>query len=156
MITDAEARSFYAEFLKLLHGAGADVLVENITEAVAEGRVHERDRRAPTLEALSPQKALALAVRMFAAWLEPVFLVEEAQKEFRGPSGAELGLRWTNDRLDVVASEHGGRDEEPAGKIRQEVSPIPVLTGQAAGDLRALLDRLHQIVLEIEADEEVA
>lgn len=153
MISDDEARSAYGEILKQLRNAGADALVGNISEAVAEGRVHERERHPPTLEPLSARKALALAVRMFAAWLEPSLLVAEARKDFGHPSGVEPDVRWAHDRVDVVAAEHGGRDPQSSQR-REEVSEIPGLTDEAADVLRAHLVRLREIAIELEAEEE--
>lgn len=153
MMSDDEARSAYGEILQHLSESGASALVDSISDAVAEGRVHERRRRRPTLEPLSPRRSLALAIRMLAAWLEPSLLVAEARKEFGHPSGVEPDVRWADDRVDVVVEEYGGLEPQPS-QAHEDVVEIPALTDETAEVLRAHLGCLHEFTIELAAEED--
>jgi len=149
MISDDEARTAYDELLKKLRDIGAADLVLEISRTVGAGRVQER-KREHMQERLPAKSALAIALRMLAAWCEPVFLVPEAAALLREASGERVDkLRWYHDRLDVVEPE--AQTVTPADTDELIVA-IPPLSAES-DDLRRQVENLHAIARELAESE---
>jgi hypothetical protein len=151
MLTEDEARIAYDELLEKLRGTGAVELVREIERAVGIGRVQERDER-PMQERLPAIGALEIALRMFAAWIEPAFLVAEAKDLLRESTGGKAKVeevKWRPDRLDVVEAQTGALGPSVAD---QSVLEIPSL-GTSPDDARGRVERLQEMIVEITAVE---
>lgn len=148
MLSDDEARTAYEELLEKLHGIGAHDLASEISRAVGAGRVQERERQ-HMQERLPATSALAIALRMLAAWIEPAFLVSQAQALLSEASGAEFdGVRWLHDRLEVVESE--AQIVPPLAD--QSILAIPPLD-TASDEIRRCVERLHSTAKDLGGSE---
>jgi hypothetical protein len=148
MLSDDEARTAYDELLEKLRGIGADELASEISLAVGAGRVQVRERE-HVQERLPPASALEIALRMLAAWIEPAFLVSEAQALLSDASGAEFdGVHWLHDRLEVVESEA----QVVLPTADQSIVAIPALD-TASSEIRSYVQRLYAIAKELGGSE---
>jgi hypothetical protein len=144
MLNDDEARTAYEELLEKLRGIGAHDLVSEIARAVGAGRVQVRDRE-HVQERLPATSALEIALRMLAAWIEPPFLVSEAQALLSDASGSEFdGVSWLHDRLEVVESEA----QVVAPTADQAILAIPPLD-TASDETRSHVERLHALAKDL-------
>jgi hypothetical protein len=148
MLTEDEARTAYEELLEKLQGIGAHDLASEIARAVGAGRVQVRERE-HVQERLPAVSALEIALRMLAAWIEPPFLVSEAQALLSDASGTEFdGVNWLHDRLDVVESEA----QVVAPTADQSILAIPPLD-TASDEVRSYVQRLYAIAKELAGSE---
>jgi hypothetical protein len=148
MLSEDEARTAYEELLQKLRGIGAHDLASEISHAVGAGRVQERERK-HMQERLPATSALEIALRMLGAWIEPAFLVSEAQALLSEASGAEFdGVRWVHDRLEVVEAE--AQDVPPIADT--SILAIPPL-GTASDEIRRYVERLHAIAKDLGGSE---
>ena len=151
MITDSEARVAYDELLARIGVIEASSLRNEIETAVAQGRLQKVEQQS-TQASLPPKVALALALRMLAAWVEPVFLVAEAERTLSDISGTAVsGIRWAADRQDIVEQARGTAYEERAALT---TSSLPARGEEPLSSLHRSLQRIHALVSEIAMEPE--
>jgi hypothetical protein len=149
MLSTDEARVAYAELLQKLRSVGAQALAGEIEWAVGLGRVQERER-CHMQEPLPAAEALATALRMLGAWIEPAFLVSEAEMLLREASNGRFdAVRWMADQLDVVAPK-APIDILPTAD--QAVMDIPSL-GTSSDQFRGHLEHLQKLIADVVATE---
>jgi len=150
MLSSEEARAGYEELLGKLRDNGGSELASEIESVVGTGRVQERERHLAFQEQLPTTSALEIALRMLAAWIEPVFLVSEAERLLREATGARFdGVRWLDDRLDVVEAERLATHTRSAN---ESLVAIPQL-GASHDEVRRHVERLHALAAEINGAE---
>jgi hypothetical protein len=150
ILTSDEARTSYEELLEKLRDTGGSELASEIERIVGTGRVQERERHLVFQEQLPPTSALEIALRMLAAWIEPVFLVSEAERLLREATGAQFdGIVWRADRLDVVQAEGPAATPRSAD---ESLVAVPQL-GASLDEVRRHIERLHALAAEISGAE---
>ncbi len=146
MLTQNEARVAYDELLERLRSIGARDLVAEVEVMVGQGRLRER-KPYQTLESLSSTAALETALRMFASWIEPAFLVSEVKILLSEISGVRVDqIKWAADRLDIVDRE--GRNAVTV-RADQEISEVPALNEEQLTELRRPLERIYELLAEL-------
>jgi hypothetical protein len=151
MITDSEARGAYDELLAKIGAIEASNLRTEIETAVAQGHL-QKVKQHSTQASLPPKAALALALRMLAAWVEHVFLVTEAERTLSDVSGTAVrGIRWAADRQDIVEQARGTAFEERAALT---TSSLPARGEEPLSSLHRSLQRIHALASEVAMEPE--
>lgn len=161
MLTEHEARELYAELLGKLDELGASALARDIEISVLRGAPRkESGPRAQELvyqAALSAREALAVALRMLLAALEPVLQVasvREVLQNITAPDSDALEVRWAFDRIGPVEGYDADVTLSLQVDVLGEIEELPRFSQENVQRLRELAKNVELLVGELNFKEE--
>lgn len=162
MLTNHEARAFYTEFLDKLRRLDAEALARDIEKTVLRGALRSEagsSAKAQTFQTpLSPREALAVALRMFLAALDPALQIPHVREVLGAGSGGEDDtapeLVWAFDRLEP--GEEPDHEMLPQADPRTlgELEALPEIEPESLTALREMARQLASLVAELETEGE--
>lgn len=147
-MTEQEAARFYTDTLNRLRELGAGELVLDIESTVARGRPRtETGGKAGTLQTpLSPREALAVALHMLVAAVEPPIQVQAAE-QILGAS-----ITWDFDELEPrqLHGEAGPALFPEPSSSSHEFPQLPLLGRDEREALRGAATKLLELARQLE------